>query len=1049
MAGTSVATAKVTGAVSQVWAANPQLSYRQVIDILKSTATDLKEPNWDGETGAGLLNMAAALALAGVTTGEAYNPTPWVTPGTWSGEGKVTPEERAVSYTDDINNEYQQTQGLLGSPRNNTYFNAGTTSAAPAGTTGIGKDYEWGSIHWSQQYGAVALWRDLQREYEEYSSPNGSGGWLGFPTKREYDWNGGKRTDFEGGYIYWDGQRAKAYRLNELPSGVSVPNWETAIENEYQQTKGLLGNPRNNTYFNAGTTSAAPAGTTGKGKDYEWGSIHWSQQYGAVALWRDLQREYEEYSSPNGSGGWLGFPTRREYDWNGGKRTDFEGGYIYWDGQRAKAYRLNELPPTNLPTAPAPGNGKVPVNAGVFDKTVVSSGVVNHYYKNGYLTVQPSGQASWYGYPLLVISGSAQVINEPVPLGEELPSRKDGTLLRGKDKVYQMQSGKRRWIPDAETFNAMGLSWSDIKDFPINDVDTVPLGEELPSRKDGTLLRGKDKVYQMQSGKRRWIPDAETFNAMGLSWSDIKDFSINDVDTVSLGEDLPSRKDGTLLRGKDKVYQMQSGKRRWIPDAETFNAMGLSWSDIKDFPINDVDTVPLGEDLPSRKDGTLLSVSGGGKVYQMQSGKRRWIPDVQTFDAMGLDWSNIKYFPINDVDTVPLGEDLPSRKDGNLFGSGQVRPETLALIEKYDRVYSNNPPQQGYTGDVFTGTNYLSLNGSPEFSEMWGKLFQTTTQPNSDGGYLDHYAYIAPNSVHNNTYHAGIDFGVPSGTPVKALVGGEVVYVGTWDGKKTSSSNPMYSGEWGTIAIYNATLKQTFMYLHMGTSQFSEGDPIQAGTVIGTSGSTGAASPHLHLEVKPTPSKPNGSTVKGLLPQDRKNWQTVEDLTDNPLTAYLAARDKGLTEGGGTVVNPPQNYGGSVAVPFTEDDVDILARTIYGEARSESLQGQIAVAWVIKNRALKSPQYGWPKDISDVSQQPWQFSAWNDNDPNKAIMQALGGQTLESYKQIARDVLEGRVPDPTGDADHYYNPAVASPSWQNAGEKTAVIGNHLFRKLVN
>ena len=298
---------------------------------------------------------------------------------------------------------------------------------------------------------------------------------------------------------------------------------------------------------------------------------------------------------------------------------------------------------------------------------------------------------------------------------------------------------------------------------------------------------------------------------------------------------------------------------------------------------------------------------GKDKVYQMQSGKRRWIPDAETFNAMGLSWSDIKDFPINDVDTVPLGEDLPSRKSSN----GQVRPETLALIEKYDRVYSNNPPQQGHTGDVFTGTNYLSLNGSPEFSEMWGKLFQTTTQPNSDGGYLDHYAYIGPNSVHNKTYHAGIDFGVPSGTPVKALVGGEVVYVGTGDGKKTSSSNPMYSTEWGTIAIYNATLKQTFMYLHMGTSQFSEGDTIQAGTVIGTSGSTGGVPPHLHLEVKPTPSKPDGSTVKGLIPQDRKNWQTVEDLTDNPLTAYLAARDKGLTEGGGTVVNPPQNPGGS------------------------------------------------------------------------------------------------------------------------------------------
>ncbi|MEQ8969238.1 MAG: S8 family serine peptidase, partial [Coleofasciculus sp. C1-SOL-03] len=98
MDGTSVATAQVTGAVSQVWAANPELSYRQVIDILKSTATDLKTANPDLETGSGLLNMAAAIHLAKATKPEEYNPDLQVFPITWSGEGKVTPMERAVRY---------------------------------------------------------------------------------------------------------------------------------------------------------------------------------------------------------------------------------------------------------------------------------------------------------------------------------------------------------------------------------------------------------------------------------------------------------------------------------------------------------------------------------------------------------------------------------------------------------------------------------------------------------------------------------------------------------------------------------------------------------------------------------------------------------------------------------------------------------------------------------------------------------------------------------------------------------------------------------------
>jgi hypothetical protein len=99
MAGTSVAAAKVTGTVSQVWAANPELSYQQVKEILKQTAVDLSTPGWDKETGSGLVDIAAAVELAKNTQPQAYQPKPLVSPSTWSGEGQVTPGERAVAVS--------------------------------------------------------------------------------------------------------------------------------------------------------------------------------------------------------------------------------------------------------------------------------------------------------------------------------------------------------------------------------------------------------------------------------------------------------------------------------------------------------------------------------------------------------------------------------------------------------------------------------------------------------------------------------------------------------------------------------------------------------------------------------------------------------------------------------------------------------------------------------------------------------------------------------------------------------------------------------------
>jgi hypothetical protein len=62
--GTSVSAARVAAIAAKVWTANPNLTYRQVIDILQGTASDLGAPGWDAETGFGQVNQVAAIAAA-------------------------------------------------------------------------------------------------------------------------------------------------------------------------------------------------------------------------------------------------------------------------------------------------------------------------------------------------------------------------------------------------------------------------------------------------------------------------------------------------------------------------------------------------------------------------------------------------------------------------------------------------------------------------------------------------------------------------------------------------------------------------------------------------------------------------------------------------------------------------------------------------------------------------------------------------------------------------------------------------------------------------
>lgn len=62
--GTSIAAANLTETITDVWAANPNLSSGQVVQTLKDTATDLHQPGLDIKTGHGLVDRDRAVEQA-------------------------------------------------------------------------------------------------------------------------------------------------------------------------------------------------------------------------------------------------------------------------------------------------------------------------------------------------------------------------------------------------------------------------------------------------------------------------------------------------------------------------------------------------------------------------------------------------------------------------------------------------------------------------------------------------------------------------------------------------------------------------------------------------------------------------------------------------------------------------------------------------------------------------------------------------------------------------------------------------------------------------
>ena len=134
-------------------------------------------------------------------------------------------------------------------------------------------------------------------------------------------------------------------------------------------------------------------------------------------------------------------------------------------------------------------------------------------------------------------------------------------------------------------------------------------------------------------------------------------------------------------------------------------------------------------------------------------------------------------------------------------------------------------------------------------------------------------------------------------------------------------------------------------------------------------------------------------------------------------------------------------------------DVDILALTVWAESRGEPVEGQIAVANVIKNRVALGR---WGGSFEAVCRAPMQFSCWNEGtDANHQALLALANLVTSGHEPvdprfaqarwIAAGIASGALLDNVRGATYYHvrtmNPF---PRWALGQIPCASLGAHLF-----
>ena len=131
---------------------------------------------------------------------------------------------------------------------------------------------------------------------------------------------------------------------------------------------------------------------------------------------------------------------------------------------------------------------------------------------------------------------------------------------------------------------------------------------------------------------------------------------------------------------------------------------------------------------------------------------------------------------------------------------------------------------------------------------------------------------------------------------------------------------------------------------------------------------------------------------------------------------------------------------------------EILALTIYGEARGEPIDGQIAVGCVIRNRVERLNSY------IKVCLAKEQFSCWNTNDPNYVVLTEMADKLLMGqdivdldYQQcqyVASGIINWFIKDITNGAKYYMVTTLLDssnrPRWAQDTKTPIQIGKQTF-----
>jgi len=115
-------------------------------------------------------------------------------------------------------------------------------------------------------------------------------------------------------------------------------------------------------------------------------------------------------------------------------------------------------------------------------------------------------------------------------------------------------------------------------------------------------------------------------------------------------------RNGLVVKEEDdpEIYVFENGEFRWISSLDAFQARGYTWEDVHIVEDGFLEDYAMGPPIH-----VLVKCNGSPHIYRVEGEKKRWIVDIEAFEAAGHVWEDVQFVSCATIRSLPNGETIP------------------------------------------------------------------------------------------------------------------------------------------------------------------------------------------------------------------------------------------------------------------------------------------------------------------------------------------------------------------------------------------------------